>query len=155
MWAMRRVAESRVRESSEGGGRIGPDLDLAPPPLFIAPPPLRGEQKRLPPPAAVPRRHVAPRSSLASRFDASPPRPLRAACVCRQRGARSRRARGARRQETATHAPIGDFSLPFHSSPPRFSAVFCPAPPCRFASSRGKRKPEFFFGVLSTKKKAT
>lgn len=35
MWAMRRSAESRVRESSEGG-RIGPDLDLAP--LFYSPP---------------------------------------------------------------------------------------------------------------------
>ena len=112
MWAMRRSAESRVRESSEGG-RIGPDLDLAPP--FIAP--LRGKQRRLPL-AAVPR-HVA----LGPRLPPRSPRPLRVAFAGRSSaGAEPEPTRGAR---SATHAPIRDFSRWFFPFTPRFSAIFC------------------------------
>ena len=117
MWAMRRSAESRVRESSEGG-RIGPDLDLAP--LFYSP--LRGKQRRLPL-AAVPR-HVA--SVL--------PAPPASSCVCRQgkAQARSRSQRGGRGARP-THQSA-TFHGAFFALPPRFSAW----PPCRFALSRGK-----------------
>ena len=118
MWAMRRSAESRVRESSEGG-RIGPDLDLAP--LFYSP--LRGKQRRLPL-AAVPR-HVAsvPRFELrlpAGQSASAEPEPTR--------GARS-----------ATHAPIGDFSRCFFRITP---SLFCLAPLSLCFVAGKKRKPE-------------
>lgn len=122
MWAMRRSAESRVRESSEGG-RIGPDLDLAR--LFIA---TLSWKQRCVPLAAVPR-HVA---ALDPRPPRAPlPTPASCCCVCRQGRAASvggraePKAREAEEATTVTRAPIGDFSRRFLRTPlvfPRFSA---------------------------------
>jgi len=112
MWAMRRSAESRVRESSEGG-RIGPDLDLER--LFIAT--LSSKQRRLPL-AAVPR-HVAA-------LDPRPPhRTAPHARFVLRLPAVEPKAREAEGATTATRAPIGDFSRRFPRLPlvfPRFSA---------------------------------
>jgi hypothetical protein len=99
MWAMWRSAESRVRESSEGG-RIGPDLNLAP---LLYPPPREAKAH-----------------SLAAEVPASRnPRLLRAArLLCRQ----------GRTRRTATPAPPQSttFHRSFPACPPASPSIFAP-----------------------------
>jgi len=116
IWAMRRSAESRVRESSEGG-RIGPDLDLER--LFIAT--LSSKQRRLPL-AAVPR-HVAAldprpphRTAPHARFV------LRLPAGQRRSRAEGQGGRGGDDRDPCTYRRL--FTA-FSPSPPRFPTVFC------------------------------
>jgi hypothetical protein len=94
MW---RSAESRVRESSEGG-RIGPDLDLA---RLLYPPPREAKAHSL----AAEARHAALDPLPASRN----PRPLRAALALARPGEEDR-----------------DFSPEFSRLPPCPLRVFLP-----------------------------
>jgi hypothetical protein len=123
MWAMRRSAESRVRESSEGG-RIGPDLDLAPP--FIAP--SAGSK------GASPSRpcHATLPSVLASR-----PAPHARFVLRLPAGQAQAQAHAQSRSQRRTNRRL--FTVVFPINPSLFRG-FLPAPPCRIALSRGKAK---------------
>jgi hypothetical protein len=126
MWAMRRSAESRVRESSEGG-RIGPDLDLAR--LFIAA--LSCKQRRPPPSRPCHATATLP-SILAPRTRTAPHAPLRVVAFAGRAG--QGRSRAGRAEAEGQGGRGGDDRYPrtnqrlfmaFTPSPPNFSAVFC------------------------------